>query len=76
MAPRGLPERRPKGPRTELVAIDNNLDRSDQHPAMRPAVIVRCSGVADVLEALRFARDHDLPVVRERQLQFGIRMEF
>ena len=29
---------------------------------MRPAVIVRCSGVADVLEALRFARDHDLLV--------------
>ena len=28
----------------------------------RPAVIVQCSGVADVLEALRFARDHDLLV--------------
>lgn len=26
----------------------------------RPAVIAQCSGVADVLEALRFARDHDL----------------
>jgi hypothetical protein len=24
----------------------------------RPAVIVRCSGVADVLDSLRFARDH------------------
>ena len=28
----------------------------------RPAVIVQCSGVADVLEALRFARDRDLLV--------------
>jgi FAD/FMN-containing dehydrogenase len=28
----------------------------------RPAVIVRCSAVADVLDALRFARDHDLLV--------------
>ena len=28
----------------------------------RPAVIVRCSGVGDVLDALRFARDHDLLV--------------
>jgi FAD/FMN-containing dehydrogenase len=28
----------------------------------RPAAIVQCSGVADVLEALRFARDHDLLV--------------
>jgi FAD/FMN-containing dehydrogenase len=28
----------------------------------RPAVIVQCSGVADVLEALRFARAHDLLV--------------
>lgn len=28
----------------------------------RPAGIVRCSGVADVLDALRFARDHDLLV--------------
>jgi FAD/FMN-containing dehydrogenase len=28
----------------------------------RPAVIVRCSGVADVLDALRFARDHELLV--------------
>lgn len=28
----------------------------------RPAVIVQCLGVADVLEALRFARDHDLLV--------------
>jgi hypothetical protein len=28
----------------------------------RPAVIVRCSGVADVLDSLRFARDHNLLV--------------
>jgi len=28
----------------------------------RPALIVRCSGVADVIAALRFARDHDLLV--------------
>ncbi len=28
----------------------------------RPALIVQCSGVADVLGALRFARDHDLLV--------------
>ena len=28
----------------------------------RPAVIVQCSGVAAALEALRFARDHDLLV--------------
>ena len=28
----------------------------------RPAVIVRCKGVADVVDAVRFARDHDLPV--------------
>ena len=26
----------------------------------RPAAIVRCSGVADVLESIRFAREHDL----------------
>ena len=28
----------------------------------RPALIVRCSGVADVISAVRFARDHDLLV--------------
>jgi FAD/FMN-containing dehydrogenase len=28
----------------------------------RPAVVVRCSGVADVIAALRFAREHDLTV--------------
>src|SRR5262245_53909456 len=28
----------------------------------RPALIVRCSGVADVLRAVRFAREHDLLV--------------
>ena len=28
----------------------------------RPAVIVQCSGVADVLDSLRFARDHNLLV--------------
>jgi FAD/FMN-containing dehydrogenase len=28
----------------------------------KPAVIVRCGGVADVLRAVRFARDHDLLV--------------
>ncbi|MEZ4863690.1 MAG: FAD-dependent oxidoreductase [Caldilineaceae bacterium] len=28
----------------------------------RPALIVRCSGVADVIEAVNFARDHALPV--------------
>lgn len=28
----------------------------------RPAAIARCLGVADVLAALRFAREHDLPV--------------
>jgi hypothetical protein len=28
----------------------------------RPALIVRCGGVADVLRAVRFARDHDLIV--------------
>jgi FAD/FMN-containing dehydrogenase len=28
----------------------------------RPALIVRCSGVADVLDSLRFARDHNLLV--------------
>ena len=28
----------------------------------RPALIVRCGGVADVLRAIRFARDHDLIV--------------
>jgi FAD/FMN-containing dehydrogenase len=32
---------------------NGNVDR-------RPALIVRCAGVADVLEAVRFARDHDL----------------
>ncbi len=26
----------------------------------RPAAIVRCSGVADVFESIRFAREHDL----------------
>jgi FAD/FMN-containing dehydrogenase len=31
---------------------NGNVDR-------RPALIARCSGVADVLEAVRFARDHD-----------------
>ncbi len=28
----------------------------------RPAVVARCEGVADVQVALRYARDHDLPV--------------
>jgi FAD/FMN-containing dehydrogenase len=28
----------------------------------RPALIVRCTGVADVIAAVRFAREHDLPV--------------
>src|SRR5262245_15807773 len=28
----------------------------------KPALIVRCGGVADVLRAVRFARDHDLLV--------------
>ncbi len=28
----------------------------------RPAVIVRCKGTADVVGAVRFAREHDLPV--------------
>jgi FAD/FMN-containing dehydrogenase len=28
----------------------------------RPALITRCTGVADVIAAVRFARDHDLPV--------------
>jgi FAD/FMN-containing dehydrogenase len=28
----------------------------------RPALIARCAGAADVLEAVRFARDHGLPV--------------
>jgi len=27
----------------------------------RPGAVVRCSGVADVIEAVRFAREHDLP---------------
>ena len=27
----------------------------------RPGAIVRCSGVADVMEAVRFAREHDIP---------------
>ena len=34
---------------------NGNVDR-------RPALIARCAGVADVLESLRFARDHDLLV--------------
>ena len=35
------------------------------HNAMfdrRPVLIARCHGVADVQAALRFARDHDLPI--------------
>ena len=28
----------------------------------RPALIVRCKGAADVLDAVRFAREHGLPV--------------
>ena len=28
----------------------------------RPALIARCTGVADVLQCVRFARDHDLLV--------------
>jgi FAD/FMN-containing dehydrogenase len=28
----------------------------------RPAIIARCKGAADVMEAMRFARTHDLPV--------------
>ncbi|MDH4074227.1 MAG: FAD-dependent oxidoreductase, partial [Gammaproteobacteria bacterium] len=27
----------------------------------RPGAIARCSGVADVMEAVRFAREHDIP---------------
>ena len=34
---------------------NGNVDR-------RPALIARCAGVADVLESVRFARDHDLLV--------------
>jgi hypothetical protein len=35
------------------------------HIQRRPALIARCSGVADVIAAVRFARDHDLyPAVR------------
>ncbi|HVQ30518.1 MAG TPA: FAD-dependent oxidoreductase, partial [Vicinamibacteria bacterium] len=34
---------------------NGNVDR-------RPALIARCVGVADVLESVRFARDHDLLV--------------
>ena len=34
---------------------NGNIDR-------RPALIARCTGVADVLEAMRFARDHGLLV--------------
>ena len=28
----------------------------------RPALIVRCAGASDVIEALSFARSHDLPI--------------
>jgi FAD/FMN-containing dehydrogenase len=35
------------------------------HIQRRPALIARCSGVADVMAAVRFAREHDLnPAVR------------
>ena len=35
------------------------------HVEHRPALIAQCSGVADVIAAVRFARDHDLnPAVR------------
>jgi FAD/FMN-containing dehydrogenase len=37
----------------------------NSHIKRRPALIARCSGVADVIAAVRFARDHDLnPSVR------------
>ncbi len=32
------------------------------HDGLRPALVVRCSGPADVIEALAFARGHDLEV--------------
>jgi FAD/FMN-containing dehydrogenase len=32
------------------------------HDDSRPAVVVRCSGAADVIEAVRFARAHHLPI--------------
>jgi len=53
----------------ERVAGRVFVERSDEYEQARrvwnglidkrPAVIVQCLGVADVLEAMRFARDHD-----------------
>jgi FAD/FMN-containing dehydrogenase len=41
----------------EACAVWNGL-----HDGRRPALIVRCSGVADVIAAVGFARSNDLPI--------------
>ncbi|MGH3646908.1 MAG: FAD-binding oxidoreductase [Micromonosporaceae bacterium] len=52
--------------RGELVAPgDDGYERArviwNGGIARRPALIARCTGTADVIEAVRFAREHDIP---------------
>jgi FAD/FMN-containing dehydrogenase len=48
-----------------LVAGDPGYDEarviwSNEYSERRPAIIARCTGTADVVDAVRFAREHDL----------------
>ena len=42
------------------VAYDDDRKIWNGHIDRRPALIARCRGVADVIAAVRFAREHDL----------------
>ncbi|MGH6821621.1 MAG: FAD-binding oxidoreductase, partial [Methylocella sp.] len=65
--PAGAVEALRKSVRGEiLVAEDSGYDAAravwNAMIDRRPALIARCKGTADVMEAVTFARDHRLPV--------------